>query len=209
VIRTHKLLRSTARRAQRGIVLFVALIAMVLMSLAAIALVSAVDTTNLAVGNLAFRQASIMPANMAIEQAAASLFTDANNGGAMIPDTTKDYPNLNYYSTYDGANDNKFGIPAPLQKKSTAKGLKVQFTDGADNNITYVVERMCNPHAPTIPVDNSARGTWCDMMPPKQSPGTTINDPALFPFPNVPFYRVTVRVDGPQNTTSFAQATLR
>lgn len=203
--------RTPARR-QRGIVLFVSLIVMVLMSLAAIALIRAVDTTNLAIGNLAFRQASILPANYAVEAAAAALFSDANKGGAKtIADLTQDDPNQNYYATHDPVvnGDNKYGIPLTLQKKSTAAALKVRFKDGADNTITYVIERMCNPNAPTIPADKSAKGTWCDMMSPKQSAGTTVNDPPLFPFPSIPYYRVTVRVDGPQNTASFVQAMLR
>ena len=83
--------------------------------------------------------------------------------------------------------------------------------DAAQNTITYVTERMCNPNAPVIPADKSAAGTWCDMMPPKQSPGTTINDPMAAIISAQPFYRVTVRVDGPPgtNTVSFAQAMLR
>src|SRR5438876_4723947 len=63
---------------QRGVVLFIALIVMVAMSLAAIALMRSVDTTSAVIGNLAFRQASILPSNFAIEDAAAGLFSDAN-----------------------------------------------------------------------------------------------------------------------------------
>src|SRR4030081_2225685 len=63
---------------QHGVVLFVALIVMVALSLAAIALIRSVDTTTTVIGNLAFRQASILPANMAVEEAAAALFSDAD-----------------------------------------------------------------------------------------------------------------------------------
>ena len=47
------------------------------------------------------------------------------------------------------------------------------------------------------------------MMPPKQGFGTTIHDAAPPDLPRVPFYRLTIRIDGPQNTVSFAQAMLR
>ena len=200
-----------APQRQRGVVLFVALIVMVLMSLAAIALIRSVDTTNLVIGNLSFRQAAILPANQAVEDAVASLFLDANKGGPMIADPTADLASRNYYSTYSQAAgwDDAFGVPQPLQTKTAARALTVQLVDGAKNDITYVIERMCNPNAVTIPADKSAANSWCDMMPPKQAPGTTINDPPLFPLPQQPFYRVTVRVDGPKNTTSFIQATLR
>jgi hypothetical protein len=73
-MKTHQ--PSTIGR-QRGVVLFIALIVMVAMSLAAIALIRSVDTTNILIGNLAFRQSSILPANMAVEQAAAALFPEA------------------------------------------------------------------------------------------------------------------------------------
>ncbi len=72
-----KIARTSTLRRQRGVVLFIALIVMVAMSLAAIALIRSVDTTNILIGNLAFRQASILPANLAVEQAAAALFTDS------------------------------------------------------------------------------------------------------------------------------------
>ena len=68
---------------------------------------------------------------------------------------------------------------------------------------------MCDDKSAVKPGDGIAALTWCDMMPPKQNPGTTVNDPDLIKFPPVPFYRVTVRVDGPKNTASFLQADLR
>ena len=198
-------------RRQRGAVLFIALIVMLLMSIGAIAVITATSTSNLAVGNLAFRQASILPANFAVEQATAALFKDANKGTPMIADSKADDPSQNYYATHNKSPgwDNKYGIPQPLQTKSSARALKVQFKDEADNDITYVIERMCNPLAAAVPVDNKATSAWCDMMPPKQNPGTTSNDPPLFTAANLPYYRVTVRIDGPKNTTSFVQSTLR
>ena len=55
---------------------------------------------------------------------------------------------------------------------------------------------------------------FCDMLPPKQNPGTTVHDCSVDPggcpkLNPIPFYRVTIRVDGPQNSTSFLQAMLR
>jgi hypothetical protein len=201
----------TAGRRQGGAILLVALLVMVLMSIGAIALVTATNSSNLAVGNLAFRQASILPANFAVEQATAALFKDANTGTPMIADSRVDDPSQNYFATHNQSAgwENKYGIPQPLQTKSSARALKVQFKDQADNDITYVIERMCNPNAAAIPVDNKATSAWCDMMPPKQAPGTTSNDPPLFAAATLPYYRVTVRIDGPKNTTSFVQSTLR
>ena len=203
---------------QQGVVLFIALIVMVAMSLAAIALMRSVDTTSAVIGNLAFRQASILPANFGIEDAAAGLFNDANPANlARIPDVRVDTPAQNYYATHSQAAgwDDQYGVPQPLQTKAAAAALTRSQADGAGNTVTYVIERMCyltDPSGtplPAIPPDKSAANTWCDMMPPKQSPGTTINDPMAALLSAQPFYRVTVRVDGPQNTVSFAQAMLR
>ncbi len=197
---------------QRGVVLFIALIVMVVMSLAAIALMRSVDTTTAVIGNLAFRQASILPANFAVEDAAAGLFGDANTTGiARINDVRANNAANNYYATHNQGWDDQYGVPTPLQTNPGAAWPRAQ-QDGAGNQITYVIERMCNPlaaHA-DAPDDSSTR-SWCDMAPPKQPPGATINDPSAgLDFRQV-FYRVTVRVDGPQgtNTVSFAQAMLR
>jgi len=204
---------------ERGVVLFIALIVMVAMSLAAIALMRSVDTTTAVIGNLAFRQASILPANYAVEDAAAALFTNANEptATALIPDVTVADPTNNYYPTHDPTPtgwDDKYGVPQPLQTKPALTFPRAQM-DGAGNQITYVIERMCNPNATTPvsarPANNTANRGWCDTIPPKQPPGCKINVPCPgLDFKQV-FYRVTVRVDGPPgtNTVSFAQAMLR
>ena len=181
---------------EHGVVLFIALIVMVAMSLAAIALMRSVDTTSAVIGNLSFRQASILPANYGIEDAAAGLFSDVNPANvARIPDVRLDTPAENYYATHSQAAgwDDPYGVPQPLQAQPPPTWPRAK-TDTAQNTITYVIERMCNPNAP-----------------PKQSPGTTINDPMAAIIAAQPFYRVTVRVDGPPgtHTVSFAQAMLR
>ncbi len=209
--------RMPARKGrQRGVVLFIALIVMVAMSLAAIALMRSVDTTTAVIGNLAFRQASILPANFAIEDAAAGLFPDANPSFIpRISDIRVDNAAQNYFATHSQAAgwDDKYGVPQPLQTKTAALALQRALPpDGAQNTMSYVIERMCNPNAPHPDhPDNSTGRSWCEMAPPEQAPGATINDPSLsLDFRQV-FYRVTVRVDGPPgtNTVSFAQAMLR
>lgn len=204
--------------AERGVVLFIALIVMVVMSLAAIALIRSVDTTSQVISNLAFRQASILPANHAIELAASAIFSDANfNQPPRIPDVTADYAQENYFATHNQGWDDKYGVPTPLQTPSGVKGLsRTMFPnkgapDPTGNKVSYIIERMCNPNAPNIPKDNSASGTWCDMVAPKQSTGTTVNEKMTGILILQPFYRVTVRVDGPPNTNtvSYVQAFLK
>jgi Tfp pilus assembly protein PilX len=78
---------------QDGIVLFIALIVMVAMSLAGVALVRSIETTTAVVGNLAFRQAAMLPANMAVEAATAALFANASTtNAATVTDKEADLP---------------------------------------------------------------------------------------------------------------------
>jgi len=185
---------------QRGIVLFIALVVMVAMSLAAIALIRAVDTTNSVVGNLGFRQASILPSNQAIEEAAAALFSDAAPVAATITDKDNNLLAQNYFASRQPGEDAR-GIPQQLQRRSNFTLPRV-LSDGAGNEMRYIIERMCLASGAAVPGN-------CDMMPPKQGSGTTIGDESQPTLPRQPFYRVTVRVDGPKNTTSFVQAILR
>lgn len=194
------------RRTQRGVVLFVALIVMVALSLAAVALVRSIDTTNAVIGNLGFRMASVLPANLAVESATAALFSNADPLGAVrIPDPTVNVPAENYFASRQSAEDSR-GVPLLLQKASTAATLPktlpaVDAGSGQPTTIRYVIERMCLNPGP-VTAGN------CNLLPPKGITGDTANDNNLAASPS-PYYRVTVRVDGPQNTASFLQAMLR
>src|SRR5205085_11286110 len=84
---------------QRGIILIIALVLMVALSLAGVALIRSVDTTTSVIGNLAFRQSAILPANLAVERAAAALFPDADPANAgKIGDLTANFVAENYYA---------------------------------------------------------------------------------------------------------------
>ena len=200
------------RRHQRGMVLFVALIVMVALSLAGVALIRSVDTTTSVTGNLAFRQASILKTNWAVEDATAKLFADATPGGVGVKILNRDaddLPNAYYAALQPGESTGTVpagipkGVPALLHKKVTHPLGNMDAVDTiSKNEVRYVIERVCNA-AGVATVAN------CDMMPPKQGFGTTIHDAAPPDLPRVPFYRLTIRIDGPQNTVSFAQAMLR
>ncbi|MEP7208796.1 MAG: hypothetical protein ABI920_17820 [Casimicrobiaceae bacterium] len=190
-------------RGQHGIVLIVALIVMVALSLAGVALVRSVDTTTAVVGNLAFRQAALLPANLAVEEASAALFKDVAKGGAaLIVDRTVDLPAQNYYASRQAGEDTR-GVPLQLQKKQNFTLPRVLYADKDQYfEVRYVIERSCVGAGVATPGN-------CDMMPPKQVPGTTVGEGAPPALPQIPFFRLTVRVDGPQNTTAFLQAMLR
>src|SRR5665213_2094564 len=121
--------RRAAAHSQRGIVLFVALIVMVALSLAGLALVRSIDTTSSVTGNIAFRQAALLQANWAVEEAVAHLYTGDTKlaAGAMI-DPTTDAATQYYVAYFDPTKDSTkaaqpalpSGVPDVLWKKSGA-----------------------------------------------------------------------------------------
>jgi len=193
--------RSSRRQAQAGIALFIALIAMVVLSIAGIALVRSVDTGAGVAGNIAFRQASIVAVNHAVEDAVWKLF----KAPLPIVTTANDFGN-NYYAFLQTA-EGKDGTPAALAGAYPPAGYPATmpvWTDPATKlEVRHVIERVCTAAGP------ASIGT-CDMLPPKVSPAGTDNEVKRIPLPQIPHYRVTVRVDLPNtNTTSIAQTFLR
>lgn len=178
---------------QRGAALFIALIALVSMTLAGIALVRSVDTSNLIAGNLAFRQAALHASDVGIEKAFDALGT--------IVSTSLDtnYPSgcsagtCNYYPTLQATNTN--GVPTVISWSSVPS-----TTVNTDYNVKYVIDRLCNGPAP---VTDIAGKCYADA---KTGGGTKKSGGAVFSGSQAVYYRVTVRVEGPRNTTSMVQA---
>ena len=181
---------------QRGVVLFVALIVMVALSLAGVALIRSVDTATLVAGNLAFRQGAVPVVNAAVEKANVDLFESKN-----IADTTADNTAFNYYASWRN-DDNALGVPKALTDTSSYPAGASVITDAASGmTARYVIERSC-----TVP--GTASAGICDMMAPKLAPGGTAGKNP-WQLPRIPFYRTTIRIDGPRDTVVYAQATLR
>ena len=123
---------------------------------------------------------------------------------ATIPNLRNDDPNRNYYASLQAGED-AMGVPAALQPGGVYPGTFRQLTDSSGNRARYVIERMCT--AARIGLD--ANGIACEMIPPKQSLGQTSNEQYGIPFPRIPYYRLTIRVDGPNNSVTYSQAMLR
>jgi type IV pilus assembly protein PilX len=204
-MKRHPHLSANARppRRERGVVLFIALIVMVALSLAGLALMRSVDTSTTVSGNLAFRQSSITMVNAAVETAIKSLW----DGAGALDETAKqtDHVAVNYYAMRQPGEVK--GIPAALQGPPGAApplygGLPVIVDGVGKNEVRFVIERMCN-------AVGKAMLSTCDLTPPKQGTADQIGEDNTLVLGRVPFYRVTIRVDGPSNTVTFAQAMLR
>ena len=204
---THR--RATSRH-QHGVVLFVALIAMVVMSLAGVALLRTVDVNQSVAGNLAFRQASINAINDAVEKATDDLFIKGN----VLDPFNNDLPH-NYYANLQPGEHLATGVPAALYGPTPPYPVAFQtYTTPTGMQARWVIERMCQGSAPApgpyFGDPTTVTGMIaCDLLTPKVGSGRTTMKPGGIPVPPVPLYRVTVRVDGPSNPASFAQAMLR
>lgn len=187
-----------ARRHQRGVVLFIALIVLVAMSLAGVALIRGVDTANLIAGNLAFRQGATHAADWGIEQARAWL----NSQSATTLDT--DQPGVTngggYWANMQSGLDFTGSDPAKTHFNwSTATNLG---TDANGNQVQYVIHRLCNAAGMTSStqcITSSTGGTSSGTK-----GGAAYGTFALSGTTQL-YYRITTRVVGPRNTTSYVQ----
>ena len=200
--------RAVNMRRERGIVVFVALIAVVLMSLAAVALMRSVHSNTMVVGNLAFRKASMAMATAAVEKALYDMLPPTKT----IPDLRVHLAARNYYAFLQPSvipEARRQGVPDALWDTAGYPAGAQVITDPNDPSgqtvARYIIERVCLPAS--LGLDAAAQ--FCEMIPPKQNSGTTGNIAVGINVPDIPYYRMTVRVDGPNNSVSFSQAMLR
>ena len=175
--------------AQRGLVLFIALIVLVAMSLAAIALVRSVDTANVITGNLSYRGGAVQESDQGVEAARALV-------AALVVAGTDGADNLagnnNYYASIKATND------TALVTILSGLGTAVPKDLATGNTVTYMVERMCNqPGAPSL--NTCSMFVTPSQKDQKIKPGEGVGGGAT------PYYRVTVLVTGPRDTQTITQ----
>ena len=191
-------LRSANRHSQRGIVLMIALIVLVAMSLAGIALIRSVDTTTAVSGNVSFKQGALQEADVGLETAVALL---EKNGALAITATKPETPDpiYRYYATAQ-ATDGR-GLPVVLVNMSSADAYvagPVDFINGVTGNrVRILIDRLCN-------ADGAFDSGKCTAyVAPREGPKDAFSLGNL--GTELPYYRISVRVDGPKNTLAFSQ----
>lgn len=186
-------------RANRGVILIIALIVLVAMSLGGIAIMRSVDSTTLIAGNLAFKQRALHASDTGVTAALNWLMT---NKAVLANDDT----GAGYYSSQD------------FNWTNTAAWTNevVVGTDAANNRVSYVIHRMCTcANTPYNGTCVSGAANQCGI----DTPTNTTNpapvegdsyrvDGVRFSVPGSVYYRVTVRTLGPRNTSSYIQAML-
>ena len=193
---------------QRGIVLFIALLVMVGLAIAGVALMRSTDTATTVTGNLVLKQAATSAVDRGIERAINALWE-----AAPTLDRSQHAPAQNFYACIRGAaggciaaNSVVPKIPDLLTNANGCSGPGLASgliaNDDAGNRSCYVIERMClNPGAAVASNCNLATSSF------GADPGTEHYVGLI--RPGDAFYRVTVRVEGPRNTVTYAQATLK
>lgn len=203
--------RSANRHSQRGIVLMIALIVLVAMSLAGIALIRSVDTTTAVSGNVSFKQGALQEADVGLESGAALL---EKNGALAITPTTPETPDpiYRYYATarqpqllpnclppLTGLDPR--GLPMELVCMSPADApgpAAVDFTNATTGNrVRILIDRLCNANGP------SGSDICSVYVAPREGPKDAFSLGTL--GAELPYYRISVRVDGPKNTLAFSQ----
>ena len=198
---TQRLIRS---RRQRGVILVITLIVLVAMTLAGIAMIRTVDTSTIIAGNLAFKQSATTSGDAGVEAAITWL---GANGGTLEEDSAAD----GYYATSQDSLDvtgNKTPDDASDNLDWTSdEVVTILPIDTAGNVVAYIVHRMCDNTGPldgeTCAVEQSAQGGN------SQGAGRqmlTYQAGSWSSVANRGYYRITARISGPRNNTSYVQA---
>jgi Tfp pilus assembly protein PilX len=178
-------------RRQSGAVLIIALIVLALMSYAAASVIRSTDTGTLVSGNLAFRQATMHAADVAVDRAWEEL----------VPENyaTK----AHYFSTRQTTTPN-FSTALTIAEAGIwdtnsvpcidERGMSVDCSsDTGGFRIQYLIERQCDV-APDLG-DALSIKTQCDVDP-ATAARTAANELGIY-------FRVIIRARGPRGTLKF------
>ena len=198
----------------RGAGLVVALVVLVVMSLGALALVRAVASGLLVAGNFAFREAAVLAAESGSELAinwlseraeTAELFADQPDAGyyASLPVglslSGQANTNISAYVYWD---DDQCAGLSGIRCFTAASALPI---DAAGNRVRYVIHRLCRTTGSSDAAANS-----CLLF--RSAQGGSSNRGQLsygaskrFQSSDTVYYRITVHVRGPRNTTALVQ----
>lgn len=179
-------------RAQRGLVLLVAVVASVALALVAVSVMRAVSTGVAVGGNIDARRQAAFAASAALEQDVAMLFESG------LIDPENDDAAHNYFAARQPGEDER-GVPVALQARANyPAGFGI--VDAGDGYVArHVIERLCL-------LSGEASLANCTLSPPSVAAASGVAPPGE--PPRLPAYRLTIRVDGPAASGTFVQAML-
>jgi len=185
--------------AQRGVVMFVALIVLIIMSLAGIAMLRQIGGGLSIAGNIAFKQAATTLADVGTEQAVTLITAKTNAIQSDVDDTAN-----GYWSSAPNDVDPTDAYWASNYWNTAATVTGLPTSVGSGTRVQFVVHRLCDlaGKSPTEP------GQRCSAFAVGGGSMTTGGPP---PIPGVvqAYYRVTTKVTGPRNTVSYTQVVFK
>lgn len=191
-------------RAQRGVTLIIALIVLVAMTLAGVAMMRSVDTGTIVVGNIAFRQSSVISADQGL-QVAYGYITAGAGGTSLYNDDNQPGAGSNGYFSSTPVNEPDWMDPNTW---TNAAQLNAGTPDTSGNVIYYLIHRLCkDPNA-----SNNASGQSCAATPDNTAisgEGIDASAPNYFTRPPATHYRITARSVGPRNSIAIVQTLVR
>lgn len=197
---------------QGGVVLLISLIILVALTLGGVALVRSVGTSNIIAGNLAFQQSATHAGSAGAEEAIRSFLETSTATAFWNNDYTKGYAaatpagenpaTATAWDAYWNATINPNPVSRPVTAKTCVDRACTLPTDAAGNTVSYTIQRLCQSTGdPLLKPTGCASGLAKDWF-----TGTGLGvDNKSGVAPTQYYYRVTVRVAGPRNTTSFIQ----
>lgn len=198
----HRLCGRAPRRAQEGLVLFIALIVLVAMTLAGVSLMRAVDTGLVVAGNMAFKQSAIMVADRGTQEAVRWLQT--NSSGATLQTTNT---GQGYFSSRPVVEPNWFDAASWAQSVAVNGGAP----DASGNVVRYQIHRMCTQPDTAYNGSNAGVANECALYFATGSAASggsmAVGAPQFIGTPQL-YYRVTTRVEGPRDTVSVIQTSV-
>ncbi|MEI7432295.1 MAG: hypothetical protein WCL27_17755 [Betaproteobacteria bacterium] len=205
---------------QGGVVLMIALIILVAMTLGGVALVRSVDTSSIIAGNLAFQQSATHAGSAGVEEAIRTFLEPSTPSALWQHDYAKGYAastlpgdadstpkgdnpaTATAWEKYWNETINNNPVARPVAAKTCVDRVCTLPTDAAGNTVSYTIQRLCRDQGdPILKPTGCSSGLAKDWF-----SGTGLGvDNKSGVAPTQYYYRVTVRVAGPRNTTSFIQ----
>lgn len=169
---------------QQGTVMVIILIILAVLVVSSLAFVTSTQSTTMVAGNIAFKDSASAVGDIGVELAMTAL-SGIGNQETNVPNQ--------YYATQQPVDNN--GIP------TTVNWDNVPTTNFQNYAVQYVVERLCTG---TLPIADTERS--CNSG--ENLSGTSKKVGGSQYSSTIMYYRVTARVIGPKNSTSFIQAIL-
>lgn len=195
------------RSRESGFVLFMTLMILLIMSVTGLALLRGVDNSTLVANNVGYKEAAVIAGDKGIKDA-----VDLLVGGTL---TLKDnLPQSGYYatpqapidwtgkSTATTADDVVWG--AASASTSTIGASAWSTTDSAGNRYSYIIHRLCDATGATSGISCATSSSATAAIGSTHA-GSGYGSAPLSVTSRV-YYRITLKVLGPKNTTSYLQA---